>query len=404
MHRCFVALVLVVACSSSSNDPLLDAGLDAPTDAGTLEDAGSRRDAPGFDPSQLVDAAVYEYEWSCTGDVPATGAPVATTSEPPTEDCSAGVWPDLDARVSVCPTVSRGTLTDPASGLTFPLDDDTRALPVSVPVSEGGSFLPSELPSTWPTTLTVVAWNMEYSRHLDDQITTLTTHPALADADVYLLNEVDRCSTRNGVRRAARELARAIGGQYVYGIEFVELDVGRTIGGDTGQAIVSRRPLSGAALLCHSAQSDWLLDDGEPRLGSRVVLHADVPAGDDVVRIWAVHLESDDILGEKRAAQSKELLDEAQRLACDRPQIVAGDFNAWYARAPELVVLKDVGFVDALEQLGDVERTHDSGRRLDYLFARGPFEIVDGAVLRDVTTSDHFPLVVTLRIDERATR
>jgi endonuclease/exonuclease/phosphatase family metal-dependent hydrolase len=395
--------VLVFACSSSSNDPVADAGFDAPSDAG-LVDASARRDAPPFDPSQLVDAAVYEYDWACTGDVPATGAPVPAEVEPPTEDCSAGVWPDLDARLTVCPTWSGGTLTDPASGLTFPLDDEVRTLPVSIPVSEGGSFLSSELPSSWPTTLKVVAWNMEYSRNLDDQLTTLTTHPALADADVYLLNEVDRCSTRNGVRRAARELARAIGGQYVYGIEFVELNVGRTIGGDTGQAIVSRRPLTGAALLCHSAQSDWLLDDGEPRLGSRVVLHADVPAGDEIVRVWAVHLESDDILGEKRAVQSKELLDEAQRLACDRPQIVAGDFNAWYPRAPELVVLRDAGFVDALERLGDVERTHDSGRRLDYLFARGPFEIVDGAVLRDVTTSDHFPLVVTLRLDERAMR
>lgn len=377
--------------------------MDASHDAGAPQDAeprdAPRRDAPGFDPSQLVDAATYEYDWSCTDEVPATGEPVPPSSTPPTEDCSAGIWPDLDSRVAVCPTVSPGMLDDPASGLRFPLEDDARTLPVSIPISEGGSFLPSDLPSTWPTTLKVVAWNMEYSRHLDDQIATLTTHPDLADADVYLLNEVDRCSARNGVRRAARELARAIGGQYVYGIEFVELDVGRTIGGDTGQAIVSRRPLSGAALLCHSAQSDWLQDDGEPRLGSRVVLHADIPAGDELVRVWAVHLESDDILGEKRAVQSKELLDESQRLACDRPQIIAGDFNAWYARAPELVVLKDAGFVDTLEVLGDTERTHDSGRRLDYLFARGPFEILEGAVLRDVTTSDHFPLFVTLRLD-----
>lgn len=393
---------LFVACASPSNDPD-DAGMDGSHDAGAPQDAAPqdapRRDAPGFDPSQLVDAATYEYDWSCTDEVPATGEPVPTSATPPTEDCSAGVWPDLDSRVAVCPTASGGTLDDPTSGLRFPLEDDARALPISIPISEGDSFFPSDLPTTWPTTLKVVAWNMEYSRNLDDQIATLTTHPDLADADVYLLNEVDRCSARNGVRRAARELARAIGGQYVYGIEFVELDVGRTIGGDTGQAIVSRRPLSGAALLCHSAQSDWLQDEGEPRLGSRVVLHADLPVGDELVRVWAVHLESDDILGEKRAVQSKELLDESQRLACDRPQIIAGDFNAWYARAPELVVLKDAGFVDALEALGDTARTHDSGRRLDYLFARGPFEILEGAVLRDVTTSDHFPLFVTLRLD-----
>ena len=116
------------------------------------------------------------------------------------------------------------------------------------------------------------------------------------------------------------------------------------------------------------------------------------------MRVWAVHLESNDAFGERRAVQAKELLDASQASACDRPQIVAGDFNAWYDAAPELVVFKANGFVDALAELGDSGSTHDSGRRLDYVFTRG-FEITDGAVLREIRTSDHAPMWVDVRVE-----
>ncbi len=405
--RCPIAfafgLALLFGCGDDDNAPT-DAGADAstPTDAGVDAppvDANQDGLDPG-DPSVFVDAAAYEYDWTCSGEVAATATPLE--AEPPEEACvdeagePAGIWPNLDLRF-VCPTVSDTTRVDPDTGMSLP-PEDTRTLPLEIPVSESGSFLPADLPDTWPSTLRVVAWNMEYSRNLDAQIETLTTHPDLRDADVYLLSEVDRCSSRNGMRRAARELARRIEGQYVYGIEFVELSIDRTVGGDTGQAIVSRRPLTGASLTCHSRQNDWFADDGEPRLGQRVALHADLPAGDTQVRVWAVHLESNDIFGELRAVQSKELLDASQALACDRPQVVAGDFNAWFRRAPELVVLKDNGFTDTLAVLGDDDSTHDSGRRLDYIFARG-LSATGGAVLRDVDTSDHYPMWTTLTVD-----
>jgi len=46
-----------------------------------------------------------------------------------------------------------------------------------------------------------------------------------------------------------------------------------------------------------------------------------------------------------------------QQRACERPQIVAGDFNAPYCGAPELQLLRDAGFVDALGLAGDTEPT-----------------------------------------------
>ena len=337
----------------------------------------------------------YEYDYTCSGEVPPSGD--ALPLSPVADDCSSGIWPDLDDTTMVCPTISDAMRDDPTSGLSLP-SADSRALPVDIPLSESGTFLPPSAQGPWPETLRVVSWNMEYSASIDEQIDTLTSHQDLRDADVYLLSEVDRCSTRNGTRRAARELAEALGGMYVYGIEFVELNIDRTIGGDTGQAIVSRRPMSGAALSCHSSHFDWFASSDEPRLGQRVVLHADIPAGDKSVRVFSIHLESNDIAGDKRSVQSKEVLDRSQALACDRPQILGGDFNAPYCGAPELQVLRDAGFVDAVGLAGDLDPTHSNGLRLDYVWTRG-FRVDGGGVIRGLNASDHDVVWVDLTLE-----
>jgi len=343
----------------------------------------------------IPDPVSYQYDWTCTGPVAPTGE--ALPVEPVADDCTTGIWPDLDDTVDICPTVSDELRTDPVSGKDLP-SDDSRQLPLDIAVSEAGSFLPASLPSSWPSTLRVVAWNIEYSSHLDEQIATLTTHPELSQGDVYLLSEVDRCSTRNGTRRAARLLAEALEAAYVYGVEFVELEIGRDTGGDTGQAILSRRPLSGAALTCHSSQFDWFASEDEPRLGQRVALHADLPVGDQLVRVYAVHLESNDLFGDLRSIQSKELLDAAQQLACDRPQILGGDFNAPYCGAPELDVLRGAGFVDAVGLAGHTEPTHHNSMRLDYVWTRG-FSVIDGGVVTDLDMSDHHAVWVDLALE-----
>jgi endonuclease/exonuclease/phosphatase family metal-dependent hydrolase len=378
MRALFFALL--AACSST---PTVDAP--EPRDA-------PRRDAP-LDPGRGLPRELFAYEWACTEDVPPSGVPF--DAEPATEDCSTGIWPELPI-TAVCPTITTGTRIDPDTGMTLPPPDD-RTLPTTIAPTESGSFRTGPEPEAWPGTLRVVAWNVEYTRSLDAQIEALTTDPELSSADVFLLSEVDRCSTRNGVRRAARLLAQAIGGDYAYAIEFVELSIGRTIGGDTGQAIVSRRPLSGGSVLCHAGPTDWFTSDEEPRLGRRITLAADVPVGDTTARLYAVHFESEDLFGAERAPQVKEVLDAAQREACGRPIVVAGDFNTWYPTAPERAVMSAADFVDAFELLGDTGGTHSSGRRLDYLYERG-FDVLSGTIRRDLDLSDHPPLFATLSL------
>jgi endonuclease/exonuclease/phosphatase family metal-dependent hydrolase len=382
--RRVVALLLLAACGSEATPKT------EPTPEVPVVDTCER--VAGLD--ALAQPASYDYDYACSGEVAPAGQAPALATVP--DDCSTGIWPDLDDTVDVCPTVSDVERVDPVSGLTLP-SSDSRPLPTTIAVSESGTFLPPSVDDSGRT-LRVVAWNIEYSRHLDEQIEALTTHPDLADADVYLLSEVDRCSTRNGVRRAARELAEALGGIYLYGIEFVELNIDRDVGGDTGQAIIARRPLTDPALTCHSSHYDWFASEDEPRLGQRVALHAEVGVAGTAVRVYVAHLESNDLAGDKRSVQSKEILDASQELACERPQIIAGDFNAPYCGAPELQVLRDAGFVDAVALAGDTEPTHQNGLRLDYIFVRG-FSVLDGGVVRDLGVSDHDAIWVELELE-----
>jgi len=129
----------------------------------------------------------------------------------------------------------------------------------------------------------------------------------------------------------------------------------------------------------------------------RLAAAAALAAGDQQIRLYSVHLESNDLFGDKRSVQAKELLDQAQGRACERPQIIAGDFNAPYCGAPELEVLRGAGFVDAVGLAGDTEPTHQGGMRLDYVWTKG-FAVVGGGVVRDVRTSDHYPLWVDLEL------
>ena len=179
--------VLLAACSSS---PTVDAP--EPRDV-------PRRDA-ALDPGRGLPRELFAYDWACTGEVPPSGVPF--DAEPASEDCSTGIWPELPI-TAVCPTITTGTRIDPDTGMTLPPPDD-RTLPTTIAPTESGSFRTGPEPEAWPGTLRVVAWNVEYTRSLDAQIEALTTDPELSSADVYLLSEVDRCSTRNGVRRAAR--------------------------------------------------------------------------------------------------------------------------------------------------------------------------------------------------------
>jgi endonuclease/exonuclease/phosphatase family metal-dependent hydrolase len=200
----------------------------------------------------------------------------------------------------------------------------------------------------------------------------------LKEADIVVLNEVDLGMTRTGYREVARDLAQALGMNYAFGVEFVEVDRLNDLGlekvrledpaleqrmrqdlapdparykGLEGNAILSRYPIEKARIFRLPVCHDWYhaekaaisrLEKGkrgaahkiflerierEVRQGGRMALIADVripelPEG--AVTVVGVHLENKCKPG-CRAKQMDALLARIQET--DNPVIVAGDFN-----------------------------------------------------------------------------
>ena len=201
---------------------------------------------------------------------------------------------------------------------------------------------------------------------------------ALSNADIVILNEADWGVKRTNYRNVAKELATAMQMNYVFGVEFVEVDpltLGtETLEGETsadkaqmiehlavdktrtlglhGTAILSRFPLRNTRMIRFVNQGyDWYheekdgiskLEEGkrkgaklvfgekimrEVRRGGRMMLLADIadnsiPGG--MVTVVATHLEGKSKPSE-RAKQLEEILAEIKNIR--NPVILAGDMN-----------------------------------------------------------------------------
>jgi endonuclease/exonuclease/phosphatase family metal-dependent hydrolase len=215
--------------------------------------------------------------------------------------------------------------------------------------------------------LRVAQWNIERGLEFD-AIKSALADPALKQADVVVLNEVDWGINRTRFRNVVSELAEACGMNYAYGVEFVEIDPA-TMGlepqakptmtpdparyhGLHGTAVLSRYPLKNVRLVPFKFQGhDWYRDEKkkaskvarvenklsnevfkEPftrqvRRGGRMMLFADItdpefPSGR--VTIVATHLE-DMTSPANRRKQLVELLDQIRTI--NHPVVVAGDMN-----------------------------------------------------------------------------
>jgi endonuclease/exonuclease/phosphatase family metal-dependent hydrolase len=200
----------------------------------------------------------------------------------------------------------------------------------------------------------------------------------LRDADIVVLNEVDLGMKRTGYRDVAKDLAHALGMNYVFGVEFVEVDRLDDLGlekvqledpalaqqmredlapdpaqylGLHGSAILSRYPIENARIFRLPVCHDWYnaeraeiskLENGkrfaankiflerierEVRRGGRMAVIADVripelPGG--LATVVNVHLENK-CKPECRTKQMDALLAQIQEI--DHPVIVAGDLN-----------------------------------------------------------------------------
>jgi endonuclease/exonuclease/phosphatase family metal-dependent hydrolase len=211
-----------------------------------------------------------------------------------------------------------------------------------------------------------------------DRIEILQQASLLRQSDVIVLNEVDLGLKRTEYRDVARELAAALGMNYAYGLEFVEVDP-LVLGTETfagmkdderaalvkqsavdksrtqnlhGTAILSRYALNNVRLIPFKYQGyDWYTDEKkkiskleearrkgtafvfdetiarEVRRGGRMMMLADIedtdlPSGR--VTIVATHLE-DKVKPVGRVKQLEEVLSQIKDIA--NPVVIAGDMN-----------------------------------------------------------------------------
>ncbi|MBL0407074.1 endonuclease/exonuclease/phosphatase family protein [Microvirga aerilata] len=160
-----------------------------------------------------------------------------------------------------------------------------------------------------------------------------------AGVDVALLSEADLGMARSGNAHTVRSLAGASGEGYLYGVEFLELDLGgadeirqhageRNSHGFHGNAIVTGFALERPHLIPLEEGGLWFsgFKSAQRRIGGRMALAARVAGAPKPLWIVGTHLESKTDPAD-RQAQIQALLRALDRLAPNEACIIGGDFN-----------------------------------------------------------------------------
>lgn len=270
---------------------------------------------------------------------------------------------------------------------------------------ESGSFAPSDRELRPPPgSIRVVVWNIERGFQLESVVDFLRK----ANPDIVLLQEADLNARRTHHLDIAREIARKLQMNYVFGREFLELTQGSPASpAYHGQATLSRWPLSNPRVIRFREQSNfwrprWYLPRTEllqERLGGRMALVCDVNIAGQPLVAYNLHLESrgNDHL---RRAQLFEVLNDSQKHASELPVIVAGDMNFDVSQGDALELIRQAQFRNAFAE-GESTPTAPSsllhrGRPIDWILTGGPVQDSDARVHQSVSASDHFPLSLTI--------
>ena len=243
-----------------------------------------------------------------------------------------------------------------------------------------------------PGDLKIITWNIERGAAYDSVLAMLLT----LDADVLLLQEVDRDCRRTRYRDVARELARALGMNWISAGEFQE--IGEARDGKpavTGQTILSRFPIDDSGVLRFAAQDRWRwsVNPVQPRRGGRIALKART-AG---LLLYNTHIESggNEVLQRRQIAEI--LVDQSSHAERQVPVLIGGDFNNGpILQASMFGYLNAAAFADALGEAGGRGPTSFGQRHpIDWLFVKN-LTALRGRIVDAPAASDHFPVIAAL--------
>ena len=214
-------------------------------------------------------------------------------------------------------------------------EDAHRAFLARIPAFRAVEQAPPAHPLPWTGTFRVAAFNAER----------LKNRPATrrlmerAGADITLFSEVDLGMARSGNTHNIRDLIADSRAGYLYGVEYVELDLGdrdemREHAGERnacslhGNAIVTGLALEAPHLIPLEETGLWFagFEGTQRRIGGRMALAARVAGAPKPLWVVGTHLESKTDAAD-RQAQIRTLLRALDVIAPGAPCVIGGDFN-----------------------------------------------------------------------------
>lgn len=210
-------------------------------------------------------------------------------------------------------------------------------------------------------------------------------------ADVVLLQEVDRNTTRSGKVDQPAELARLTGYHVAFG---KSLDYQ---GGDYGIAIMSRWPITSDTAIHLPVEPPQERSGGsyEPRIAMRAII--DAPGAPIAVVNTHLDASGDDRWRKQEIRTVLEVIDALRKRGI--ATFAGGDFNSTPESSTQATV-RDAGLRDSWTMCGRGESlTYPADapvKRIDYLFLSGSATCTGATVVR-TEASDHRPLLVTVR-------
>lgn len=221
--------------------------------------------------------------------------------------------------------------------------------------------------------LAVVTFNIKFGDEYERAAEELATEPALASADIVLLQEIDALS--------ADAIASRLAMAYVYYPGSVHSN-----GRDFGNAVLSRWPIAfdRKLLLPHRNPVDGRI---------RIAVQATVatPLGD--VSAYSVHNETPWLGPRARLEQAEAVLAHAR--ASGATSVAGGDFNTSDPGSVDRTVqlFRSSGYAWASSDVGDTAGSY----ALDHIFVRQLTPLHAGSVVTQA--SDHRPTWAQLELD-----
>lgn len=211
------------------------------------------------------------------------------------------------------------------------------------------------------------------------------------DADIVLLQEVDRNTTRSGRVDQPATLARLTSFHVAFG---KSLDYQ---GGEYGIAVLSRWPITAETTL------SLPIDPPQPRSGGsyepRAALRVMVAAPSGLLAVVNTHLDAsgDDRWRRQEIRTVIAIVDSLRSRGI--ATLAGGDINSTPESGVQRIA-RDAGLRDAWTICGTgdgLTYPADSAvKRIDYLYLTGPATCTSGVVVRS-TASDHRPVLFTVR-------